>query len=441
MILASFFKFSQGLSLYPGQKLQFRVVNAEIECLFYEHKIVVTSAPALVPWNLLRLSSPYPIELKDPRKIPRWVQSLQALLHNFLQFKDLHFSKSLLNSIFLSPFPQGQEIESSYASVFEGSIDSSQFFNAYRAFQKKFPCDYPSFFQLKAENFFIKYPLLRISAGLYLLSLLGFIMFSKRWFRKAIGSLKLPWAALIFGFVLHSGALFFKTVIFATPPILTLLDSCLFLSWLSIVVGFLFFWIFATRIPIIAALVFIQAIFVFLGALNVRDPFEIKPMSVSSFWLTLPSMMIIMSYCILFLGGILGHFLLIIRRGIDNMARCIVLCLYLGVFLLVIGTLLGTLWTESTWKFSWKTEEIWTLVCICFYLALFHFSHFKWVHPSIIALGAVFGMNLLGFTTVGVKFLQLDNGKGGGLFYLIYLCFEACFLLASFKKQRIYFLN
>lgn len=438
MILASFFKFSQGLSLYPGQKLQLRVVNAEIECLFYEHKIVVTSAPALIPWNMLRISSPYPIELKDP---PRWIQTLQTLLYHFLQFKDLQFSKSLLNSVFLSPFSQGQEIESSYASVFEGSSDLNHFFKAYRVFQKKNPSDYPSFFQLKAENFFIKYPLLRISAGLYLLSLLGFMLFSKRWFRKVIGSLKLPWVALIFGFILHSGALFFKTVIFATPPILTLLDSCLFLSWLSMVVGFLFFWIFATRIPIIAALVFIQAIFVFLGALNVRDPFEIKPTSASSFWLTLPSMMIIMSYCILFLGGILGHFSLATRRLIKKMGRCIVLCLYLGVFLLVIGTLLGTLWMESTWKFSWKNEETWTLVCICFYLALFHFTHFKWVHPSVIELGAVFGMNLLGFTTFGFKFLQMQNGNGGGWIYLTYLCFEICFLVGVFRKQRIYFLN
>jgi hypothetical protein len=491
MILSSFVKFSQGISLYPGQKLQLRVVGAEIECLFFEHKIVVTSAPALIPWNILRLSFPYPIELKDP---PRWIQSLQTLLHHFFQFKDLQFSKS-----FLSPFSQGQEIESSYAAVLDGSIDVNQFFNAYRAFQKKFPCDYPSYFQLKAENFFIKYPLLRISAALYLLSLLGFILFAKRWFRKAIGSLtrlcnflnplassicsrtfgpgaklvdlftrkgfltpsfenkrlrkqisrgprvkkvtksslKLPWVALIFGFILHSGALFFKTVIFATPPILTLFDSCLFLSWLSVVVGFLFFWIFATRIPIIAALVFIQAIFVFLGALHVRDPFELKPMCATSFWLTLPSMMIIMSYCILFLGGILGHFSFVIRRGIDN----IVLCLYLGVFLLVIGTLLGTLWTQSTWKFSWKAEEIWTFVCICFYLALFHFTHFKWVHPSVIALGSILGMNLLGFTTFGFKFLQMQNTELGGMIYSIYLCFEVCFLAAFFRKQRIYFLN
>ena len=80
MILASFFKFSQGLSLYPGQKLQFRVVNAEIECLFYEHKIVVTSAPALVPWNLLRISSPYPIELKDP---PRWILNVANIAPSF----------------------------------------------------------------------------------------------------------------------------------------------------------------------------------------------------------------------------------------------------------------------------------------------------------------------------------------------------------------------
>ncbi len=429
MILSSFFKFSQGISLYPGQKLQLRVVDAEIECLFFEHKIVVTSAPALIPWNVLRLCSPYPIELKDP---PRWIQSLQTLLHHFFQFKDLQFSKS-----FLSPFSQGQEIESSYAAVLDGSIDVNQFFNAYRAFQKKFPCDFPSYFQLKAENFFIKYPLLRISAALYLLSLLGFILFAKRWFRKAIGSLKLPWATLILGFILHSGALFFKTVIFATPPILTLFDSCLFLSWLSVVVGFLFFWIFATRIPIIAALVFIQAIFVFLDALHVRDPFELKPMCATSFWLTLPSMMIIMSYCILFLGGILGHFSLIIRRGIDN----IVLCLYLGVFLLVIGTLLGTLWTQSTWKFSWKAEEIWTFVCICFYLALFHFTHFKWVHPSVIALGSIFGMNLLGFTTFGFKFLQMQTTDLGGMIYSIYLCFEVCFLAAFFRTKRRYFLN
>ncbi len=69
MILASFFKVSQGVSFYPGQKLHLRVNNAEIECLFFENEIVVTSAPAAIPWNFLCSlcrSCPYAIELKDP---------------------------------------------------------------------------------------------------------------------------------------------------------------------------------------------------------------------------------------------------------------------------------------------------------------------------------------------------------------------------------------
>ena len=472
MILSSFFKLSQGVSIYPGQTLHLRVIDAEIECLFSEHEILVTAAPALIPWNFLRShcrSSPYVIELKDPGTIPHWIKSLQTLLKHFLQFKDLQFSKTLLNSVFSSPFPetaeQTEEVSSSYESVLrsahEGPIEKilpslEHFFALYRIFQQQFSSEYPSYLQLGVEKFFIKYPILRSSAVLYFLSLLCFIFHSKRSLRKAFGKplMLSAWLALVLGFILHSGALFFKTVVFSNPPVLSLFDSCLFLSWLSIVVGFLFFWIFATRVPMIAALVFVQAIFTFLYALNIRDPFQVDSMFASNFWLTLPSMMIIMSYCVLFLGGILGHFSLtrVFRREPevvpDKLARCIVLCLYLGIFLLVIGTILGTLWTESTWRYSWKTEEGWISISICFYLVVFHLNHFKWVDSFFIALGAALGMILLSLISYGTKLIHSElfhfrSEDRAGLIYLFYLILEVCFffVVLSKKLQRKYSLS
>lgn len=482
MILSSFFKISQGTTFVSGQKLNLKIINADIECLFFDHKLVVTSVPSRFPWHFLSamcVSSPYTIELSETNQVP-WGKSLYSLLFHFLQFREVQHSQCLLNTVFLSPFskefadqskPYVGELSSLYNAIFSSSeqglrLSLPKFITRYQEALREGMVSYPTLFQLKAEKAFVKYPILRGSAACYALSLLLFLFHSLRNFRKKMGKAgalllsSAAWALMTVGFLLQGGALLFKTVVFSYPPLSTMFDSVLFVSWLSVLIGFVFFVIFRTRFPIFGALICTEALFLFLFALNVRDPFApVDPVLNSSFWLTVHVAVVASSYGVLLLGGILGHLSLTRlfqgkREASPLLSRCIVHCIYLGSFFLVIGTLLGALWADSSWGrfWDWDAKESCALITICYYLALIHLNHFKWAGTFATALGSSFGMILLSFTWYGVNFLlgtglhAYGKGIGGELFYLAYIVIELLFfaavlihrkrLMASSKKIR-----
>ncbi len=441
MILASFFKISKGSSFYPGQKLQLKINNAEFECLCLENKIVITSASNLIPWHYLSSlcqSHPYTIEIRGTKPTASWVKSLQTLLNYFLQFKDLQLSKSILGSLFSSPFSEEEELYTPYQAIFQNENPETalnQFFNLYQTALKKESLSFPTLFQLKTEKFFVQYPVIRTIAAFYALSLLLFFLFSKKILRR------LAWATLGAGFVLHSGSLIFKAVMLAHPAFSTLFDCALFLAWLSIVIGFLFFVIFKIRTPIIACLISAEGFFIFLFALNVRDPFDADRM----FALNLPWLLAILGYGVLFLGGIFGHFILSsvfqTKKGSSHLlSRCVVLSLYLGIFFLVIGLLLKSLLIRSDWGNFWNLKALWSAISISFYLVLIHLNHFKWVDPFITALGSCLGIILLSFAAYGVNFFGesqfFERERREALIYFIAVSLDLLFIGFVLIKRR-----
>ena len=465
LILSTFFKTSQGISLAPGQKLILKIINADIECLFLEKKLVVTSAPPIAPWHFLSAlcrASPYTIDLQAPQAIAAWEKTLNSLLFHFLLFKDVLLSKTLLNTFFLSPFsaelialpnPAINEISSLYNSIFSPQRIDSSIFQFFELYQNNSFSLYPSVARLKAENVLSKFPILRSTAVFYGISLLGFLLYSLRGTQqKSYGKIIafLAWISLGGGFLLHGSSLLFKAIVVAHPPLSTMFDSVLFVAWLAILIGFLFFAIFRNKLPIFASLICCETLFVFLSALNIRDPFApVDPVLNSSFWLTVHVAMVTSSYGILLLGGVLGHLSLasLFWRGKTEstlLSRCIVQCLYLGSFFLVIGTLLGGVWADSSWGrfWDWDTKESWAFISICFYLALLHLNHFKWIDTFKTALGACLGTLLLSFTWYGVNFLlgsglhSYGKGKGGEYVYLAYIGLELLFLAAVLIRKR-----
>ncbi len=470
MILSSFFKISRGTTLFKGQKLHLKVINADIECLFFDHQLVVTSAPTLIPWHFLSslcCKRPYTIDLSQFQSAPCGT-SLQALFFHFLQFKELRNSHSLLNTLFRSPFSQEfvdhsspgiSEISSLYDSLFLPSgIHLSailpQFFFRYHAALREGLLSYPTFFQLKVEESFFKYPVLRASSAFYGLSLLCFFAYSMRRFRRKFGRSKsllvrgIAWGSLAAGFLLHGGALLYKAVLFFNPSLSTLFDSVLLIAWLSVLIGFVFFAVFRSKFPIFAALICTQTLFLFLLGLNVRDPFApVDPMLSPGFWLTVRGAMVTASYGMFILGGILGHLFLIgfyrpRQKTSTLLSRCIVHCIYLGTFFLVIGTLVGVLCCDFGWGYykDWDPGESCTFISICFYLTLIHLNHFKWVSPFAAAVGACCGIVVLCLTWYSMNFLLRvgphAHEKGSELIYLVLLGFEIAFITAIMIQRK-----
>ena len=84
------------------------------------------------------------------------------------------------------------------------------------------------------------------------------------------------------------------------------------------------------------------------------------------------------------------------------------LVLYPAVFLLILGTILGSVWANISWGnyWSWDPKETWALITILVYSLAFHQSLLKWFRNpvffhvfTIIAFICVlityFGVNLL----------------------------------------------
>jgi hypothetical protein len=386
-----------------------------------------------------------------------------------LQFKNFQLSKSLLNSFFSSPFSKEaiddsirsfEELSSSYQSIFLNlSQESSarkvayalnQFFRLYQAVLTNGSFSFPTLFQLKVEKFFVRYPIVRCTGIFYILSLMCFFLFSNKNIGKKFSkstlnlTAKLAWGALGIGFVLHSGLLLFKAVAFACPPLTTLFDCTLFVTWLSIVVGFLFFAVFKTTIPMIGLLILTEGFFLFLSGLHVQDLLSIKP----HFNLSFSSILVALGYGILFLGGMLSHFVLakVLQEKKEAspclFTPCITLSLYLGNLFLVIGLLLESLLIKSPHTDFWDLKELWIAVSICFYLALIHLTHYKWVDSFLVAMGSCLGIILLSFASCGVSFFGEGSWQFSekehikGVFYLIYIVFEFLFISAVLIRRR-----
>src|SRR5262249_5883057 len=100
-----------------------------------------------------------------------------------------------------------------------------------------------------------------------------------------------------------------------------------------------------------------------------------------------------------------------------------------------------------TWRYSWKADEIWISLAICFYLIVFHLNHFKWGHSFFIALGAVLGMIFLSLIAYGIELLKnghfFQSGDRAGWIYLLYLVLEICFVSSVLIKtlRSKYFLK
>lgn len=256
MIASAFFKMSKSSLIMPGQKLTLKIINDDIECLVSDQQLLVTSAPARVPWHFLSticLTQPYPIAiLEQAGAFPE--QSLHHLLTHFLQFRRFLQSQSLLGTLFFAALSTADPLGDIYkklfsASPFELPSILSQFFEQYGKSEQNLP----TVFQLRAENILYKYPFLKAAVGCYTVSLLLFCFHGK--------ARIFAWISLFCGFLLQASVHFLKTATFSYA--FTMLDCALLVAWLSLLIGLVFFAAFRRKAPLLAALMASEGVLLF----------------------------------------------------------------------------------------------------------------------------------------------------------------------------------
>jgi len=189
---------------------------------------------------------------------------------------------------------------------------------------------------------------------------------------------------LFAGFLLHTFGLALRWYIAGHSPMSNGYESMLFISWVTLLAGFLF----SRRSPFaISATAVLASMTLMVAHLSFMDP-EITNLVpvLKSYWLTLHVSVITGSYGFLGLGAILGLITMILLALSDNKNRVRISStiddltvinfktLTLGLYLLTIGTFLGAVWANESWGryWGWDPKETWSLITIVIYSLVIH---------------------------------------------------------------------
>ncbi len=302
---------------------------------------------------------------------------------------------------------------------------------------------YPSQTQLQAEKWLYVYPWIAICISLYLAGI-TFAFFSMN--RTSL-------FFIILAFSLHTLLLAVRCYILARPPVSNMFETVIYVPWVAVLGGITlrFFsrekWILpAASIVSVLLLIVLQ-----LTQLNSRLE-NVQAVLDSQYWLIIHVLMVVGSYGLFALAGVLGHFYLIglayekkETEHLKSVAKLIIQSMYLGTALLIPGTILGGVWAAQSWGrfWDWDPKESWAFISSCIYLMWIHAYRFRHIGNFGLAVGSVTGLTAISFTWYGVNYIlgtglhSYGFGSGGELYYYLYLGAELLFvtLMISLRKS------
>jgi cytochrome c-type biogenesis protein CcsB len=189
---------------------------------------------------------------------------------------------------------------------------------------------------------------------------------------------------LFAGLLFHTLGLGLRWYIAGRSPMSNGYESMIFISWVTILAGF----IFSRRSAFaLSATAVLASMTLMVAHLSFMDP-EITNLVpvLKSYWLTLHVSVITGSYGFLGLGAILGLITMVllalsnnknrerIASTIDELTVINYKTLTLGLYFLTIGTFLGAVWANESWGryWGWDPKETWSLITIIIYIILIH---------------------------------------------------------------------
>jgi cytochrome c-type biogenesis protein CcsB len=257
------------------------------------------------------------------------------------------------------------------------------------AYQTRFSeYDLPSDSRTSAELLYYKLSLFEKLFPFYatvgLVMLIGLITMVIRGRKERSLFVKVLGWILFAGFLFHTLGLGLRWYIAGHAPMSNGYESMIFISWVTLLAGFIFSKRSAFALPATAVL---ASMTLMVAHLSFMDP-EITNLVpvLKSYWLTLHVSVITGSYGFLGLGAILGFIALIllslsnesnrerISVTIDELTVINYKSLTLGLYFLTIGTFLGAIWANESWGryWGWDPKETWSLITIIIYSIVVH---------------------------------------------------------------------
>ena len=278
-----------------------------------------------------------------------------------------------------------------FAEALQANNNSTakQIANSVKEYQKKFAgYDLPSESKSKAESLYYKLMIFERLFPFYattgLLMLIGLIIMVIRGRKNASLFVRILSWILFIGFLFHTFGLGIRWYIAGHSPMSNGYESMIFISWVTLLAGF----IFSRKSPFaLSATAVLAGMTLMVAHLSFMDP-EITNLVpvLKSYWLTLHVSVITGSYGFLGLGAILAIISMIllllsdknnaerISGTIDELVVINYKTLTLGLYLLTIGTFLGAVWANESWGryWGWDPKETWSLITIIIYSLVIH---------------------------------------------------------------------
>jgi ABC-type transport system involved in cytochrome c biogenesis permease subunit len=295
---------------------------------------------------------------------------------------------------------------------------------------------YPSHLQLKAESLLYQYPWLILCAIIYALAILAFC-------------LSMPRTSLIFilsAWVVHTLLLAVRSYVLQRPPVSNMFETVIYVPWVAMTGGLILrifskenWLLFAAALTNVLLLILLEITQMNGGLENVQAVLD------SQYWLIVHVLMVVGSYGMFALAGILGHVYLFMwyRKSprLSSIGASILQSLYLGTALLIPGTILGGVWAAESWGrfWDWDPKESWAFISSCIYLIWIHAYRFGHIRYFGLAIGSITGLMAISFTWYGVNYVlgtglhSYGFGNGGEIYYYLYLAGESAFLLTAWK--------
>lgn len=239
-------------------------------------------------------------------------------------------------------------------------------------------------------------------------------------------------------FVLHTLLLLMRGIILGRPPVANMEETVLYVPWIGALLAGGAAYFLKERFPLkIGA--FLACLLLALPQDSAMD--TLVPVLNSRFWLTVHVLMIVASYGVLIFSGILGHVYLF--TGNTTAKKLLLPTLYIGVALLIPGTILGGVWAAESWGrfWDWDPKEAWAFISAAVYLIFIHAWRYRKISAFGLAIGSVLGLMAISFTWYGVNYIlgtglhSYGFGHGGTLYYWIFLASEA-FMLSTLLILR-----
>ncbi|WP_238785405.1 cytochrome c biogenesis protein [Blattabacterium cuenoti] len=266
-------------------------------------------------------------------------------------------------------------------------------------------------------------------------------------------------SSIIFlSFFLELFGLILRWYIAGHPPWSNGYESSIFISWCLIAIGLLFI----KNKFVIGITSLCSFILLFIASGDIMDP-EITHLVpvLKSHWLIIHVAIITSSYGFFFTGSVIGFFVLILniiknynknyKKIINIKIRQLTIIneisITIGLFLLTIGTFLGSIWANVSWGryWSWDPKETWALISIMVYACILHLRLIPSISKNFIIFNfsSMFAILSIIMTYFGVNYYLsgLHSYAKGDSIYIpywiyVYLCLLCCISIFSFYSNK-----